>query len=73
MRNYSIWRRFGINETEREGRDKKEERKIPLLFSGLFSTPAAGYFSIRVIDRWMKSVRFLPLSMPLVNSARSMI
>ena len=32
-----------------------------------------GYFSISEIERWMKSVRFLPLSMPLVSSARSMI
>ena len=31
------------------------------------------YFSINEIDRWMKSVRFLPFSMPLVRRARSMI
>ena len=35
-------------------------------------TPAR-YFSISEIERWMKSVRLLPLSMPFVSNARSMI
>ena len=37
------------------------------------ASAVSAYFSISEIDRWMNSVRFLPLSIPLVSSARSMI
>ena len=40
---------------------------------GFFFGRSRSYFSISEIERWMKSERLLPLSMPLESSARSMI
>ena len=57
------------------GTKKPRHRGLYNLHAAADADPASErcYFSINEMLRWMKSERFLPLSMPFDSSARSMI